>query len=90
MHGNVSFAGRWDHRRKYCPVVASRLVLKSGKHTYKVQIIAFDRDKLLSTHGLVNLSIAPKHVSMCKIWVPRFLPSTADASRLAALESSLG
>lgn len=40
-------------------MIASRLTLKSGRHTYKVQIIPFDRDKLLSTHGLVNLPVLP-------------------------------
>jgi len=85
--------GDWDHRRKYCPVVASRQILKQGKHMYRVQIIPLERDRAIATHGQIKVGFfytdadakaswdTPDMIGQA--WYYRSIGNVYDGSRVA-------
>lgn len=56
------FAGNWDQSTRECPVIATRYVLKAGRHIYRVQVVPVERDRLLATHGEVHSLHSRKHL----------------------------
>mmetsp|Transcript_7485 Transcript_7485/g.14617 ORF Transcript_7485/g.14617 Transcript_7485/m.14617 type:complete len:390 (+) Transcript_7485:132-1301(+) len=86
--------GDWDHRRKLCPVVASRQILKRGKHMYRVQIIPLERDRAIASHGQIKVGFfdsgadAKSSWDMPNMdgqaWYYRSVGNVYDGSRVAA------
>jgi len=86
--------GDWQHILEICPVVASRQILATGKHLFRIQIKQRDRVSFLAMDGQIKIGffeaeLDPKtswmsESCMDRAWYYRSLGNVYNGPRMAA------